>query len=96
MSELHNEALIVVERRDSDRNNMELNALGMVPGKDSALKCQILDLSDTGAKLRLTGVGCLPEYFKLFVPETKALLECEIVWRTTHEAGVRFRTKAHL
>ena len=51
--------------------------------------CVIRNISDTGAKLELGGVGKIPNTMKLVVdghqPHT-----CRVVWRTIREMGVQF------
>lgn len=53
------------------------------------LYCCILDLSDTGAKLRTSDILLCPSNFVL-KREPEAPRECEVVWRSGEVMGVRF------
>lgn len=90
------ESMLLVDRRFSDRHAVDLEALSLFRAAEEALGCQVLDISESGAKLCLDGVDIVPERFKLFVPETGFLYECETKWRKPPEIGVRFRSKAEL
>lgn len=96
MVALKDDNVLLVDRRCADRKSVDHEALGLFPGAEDALGCQVLDISETGAKLRLNGVDIVPRRFKLFVPETRSLFECETIWRSSEEIGVRFRSKAGL
>lgn len=51
--------------------------------------CVIRNISETGAKLELGGVGKVPNTMKLIVDGNQALT-CRVVWRTIREIGVQF------
>ncbi len=86
-------ALVIVDRRTASRTEVDWDALGIFPGTDSAMRCTIVDVSDDGAKLDLGNVDILPSCFRLFLPVSKAIRECEEVWRNGREIGVVFRNK---
>lgn len=86
-------AFVIVDRRTSNRTEVDWDALGIFPGTDSTMQCSIVDVSDNGAKLNLGDVDILPSCFRLFLPVSKAIRECEEVWRNGCEIGVVFRNK---
>lgn len=53
------------------------------------LKCIILDISDTGARLSLNGTPTLPEHFLLFRRSDLTLREATVVRREYGAVGVR-------
>ena len=63
---------------------------GMVELRASALTCRIIDLSDTGAGLALSGASYVPNFFTLLIPD-RAPVFCQIMWRRQERLGVSFR-----
>ena len=63
---------------------------GMVELRESALRCKILELSDTGAGLALSGASHVPNFFTLLIPD-RAPVFCQIIWRRQERLGVTFR-----
>jgi hypothetical protein len=63
---------------------------GMVELRESALTCKIIDLSDTGAGLALSGPSHVPNFFTLLIPN-RAPVFCQIMWRWEERLGVTFR-----
>lgn len=91
MAATREEAFVIVDRRTVSRTEVDWDALGIFPGTDSTMQCNIVDVSDKGAKLNLGEVDILPSCFRLFFPVSKAIRECEEVWRNGREIGVVFR-----
>jgi PilZ domain len=54
--------------------------------------CQIADISAGGARLRLFNIpSTIPKLLTLVLsPRGNVRRDCKIVWRSTHEIGVRF------
>lgn len=55
----------------------------------ASIECVILDISETGARLRPVDVKSCPEKFRLRGPDGRTRL-CELIWRTSKQIGVRF------
>lgn len=55
----------------------------------AAVECVVLDVSDTGARLRPMDVLSCPPQFRLRGPDG-ALKHCEVIWRDETHIGVRF------
>lgn len=55
----------------------------------SAIECVVLDVSDSGARLRPTDVKSCPNSFRLQCYEEQTKL-CQVVWRGAKDLGVRF------
>ena len=62
----------------------------MVELRDSVLPCKIIDLSDTGAGLALSGASHVPNFFTLVIPDRTPVF-CQVIWRRQERLGVTFR-----
>lgn len=91
MAATQEEAFVIVDRRMVSRTEVDWEALGIFPGTDSTMQCNVIDVSDKGARLNLGEVDILPSCFRLFLPVSRAIRECEEVWRNGREIGVVFR-----
>src|SRR6516162_8687231 len=78
----------VMERRVAPRKRVLKH--GMVELRESVLPCKIMDLSDTGAGLALSGANHIPRFFTLLIPD-HAPVFCQSVWRQQERMGVTFR-----
>ena len=87
---------IYQDQRRSVREQVELEAKGIMPKVDAAIDCTILDISETGALLRLGRVDITPQRFKLFVPEKHMLCECHVVRKSGKLVGVEFQNSTDL
>ena len=77
-----------MERRVAARKRVLKN--GMVELRASALACKIIDLSDMGAGLALSGASHVPKFFTLLIPDYAPVF-CQIIWRRQERLGVTFR-----
>ena len=89
MSKDENETQEVADRRAAPRKRtLQKGEIGFIDSH-AAIECVVLDISETGARLRPTDVKSVPEKFRLRGPDgTKRL--CEVVWRDSQKIGVRF------
>ena len=78
----------VMERRVAARKRVLKRS--MVELRESALRCEILELSDTGAGLALSGASHVPNFFTLLIPDYAPVF-CQIIWRRQERLGVTFR-----
>ena len=78
----------VMERRVAARKRVL--KCGRVELRDSVLPCKIIDLSDTGAGLALSGASHVPNFFTLLIPD-RAPVFCQVIWRRQERLGVIFR-----
>ena len=76
-------------RRASPRRRVRQRAHIVFLSGNGELNCQIVDLSETGAKLVTDNVLACPEKFQL-KPRIGEPNICEVVWRTRDRLGVRF------
>jgi hypothetical protein len=79
----------VTERRGEPRRRMLENALIVFNNGHSSIACQILDVSDTGAKLVPADIFLCPREFVLKFRSGESR-QCEIAWRRGTKIGVRY------
>lgn len=87
---------IFEEQRAAIRNTLAMDAQGIIPNINKAIDCTILDISDTGARIKLKQVDMVPRKFKLFVPETHTLCECLVVRQDGKHVGLVFENRIDL
>jgi PilZ domain-containing protein len=80
-----------VQRRRQPRKSIVLsaNARGVKDGTALA-SCQVLDISEGGARLKLDCPGDVPDSFVL-VLYGQTFRYCEVRWRSASEVGVQFK-----
>ena len=54
------------------------------------MPCTVLDLSEGGAKLRVSLGALIPARFELAIPSRRERYRCRLVWRTLDTLGVEF------
>src|SRR5437016_6321704 len=77
------------ERRGGPRRQVLENALIVFSNGHCSMGCQILDLSDTGAKLIPADTILCPREFVL-KPQIGESRHCEVMWRRGAKIGVRY------
>ena len=65
------------------------HAVFMATGLGPPLKCQMLDVSELGARLRVGDPKAAPEVFLLILDRGLARW-CQVAWRSDIEIGIRF------
>jgi hypothetical protein len=77
------------ERRRAPRRRALKKALIVFNEGHCTMGCQILDMSDTGAKLLPADIFLCPKEFML-KPQLAEPLHCEVMWRRGTKIGVRY------
>lgn len=54
------------------------------------IDCMLRDMSATGARLRVEGSVTAPDTFELLIPLDGLEANCQVVWRSGSDLGVRF------
>jgi hypothetical protein len=89
-------AVAVRKKRRFDRRVFDrVGALDLGDGSASTA-CEILDISDGGARLRplMCAPKVVPEKFTLLLSSCgRVRRSCRVVWRSRAELGVQFNTK---
>ena len=61
--------------------------------RHSTLECAVRDISEQGARLRLSGSIDAPDTFELLVELDGIRVDCAVVWRSNDEIGVVFTSE---
>lgn len=77
-----------IEKRQSQRREI-LHTVFMATGLGPPLKCQMRDISETGARLRFGDPRAAPQEF-LIVLRTGLTRWCRVMWRSSTEIGIMF------
>ena len=79
----------VGDRRVAKRRQALKKALIVFNNGNCSMGCQILDISDTGAKLAPADIFLCPKEFVL-KPAIGDARNCELIWRRGNFVGVRY------
>jgi len=85
-----------VERRTSPRRKTRFKATIVHGAELATLGCLVVDLSDSGARIRTEFADILPAAFYLIWHAERSVIEAEMIWRSGGELGVRFKSKRSL
>lgn len=82
------------ENADEDRSASRRRVLkaGVIAynNRHVTLPCGVRDVSESGARLSITGASTAPDTFELLIDLDGTEVPCEVVWRRGSEVGVRF------
>jgi len=87
------EAKDVKQRRKSARRSLTVQMLARIMTVDGtrAFRCEVRDISETGARLSTFDAPKVPDTFFLALSDHgTAHRSCEVMWRSPKELGVRF------
>jgi hypothetical protein len=77
-------------RRSSARNRSFIRGRIQFNNGQASFDCLVRDLSQTGARLAVTGSAPLPDVFELLLPSRDARFRAQVRWRHADEIGVAF------
>jgi hypothetical protein len=77
-------------RRNSARNRSFIRGRIQFNNGQASFDCLVRDLSQTGARLAVTGSAPLPDVFELILPSRDARFRAQVRWRHADEIGVAF------
>ena len=80
------------DRRSASRRCLDRGALLFFNGQAGARGCNIVDISDRGARLRAHQLPLLPLTFWLTLDNFVTLQRCQLIWRRGDFIGVTFGT----
>lgn len=83
-----------VEKRPATRIRTIMNGRIMFNNRSATLDCLVRNLSETGAKLEVSGAVTVPERFELDIPRKGVRRRARMVWRREGEMGVAFEDAA--
>jgi hypothetical protein len=85
--------LALIERRVSPRRKTRFKATIVHGDERVTTACMVVNLSETGACLKLSDPIELPADFHLIWAADQAVFRAEAVWRGNGEMGVRFLSR---
>ena len=68
----------------------DLGKNGQIRFNDQVKHCEIIDVSHSGAQLRVSSEAQIPEHFDLYIDIAKQIFRCALVWRNVDSVGIRF------
>jgi PilZ domain len=77
-------------RRSSARNRSFIRGRIQFNNGQASFDCLVRDLSQTGARLAVTGSAPLPDVFELLLPSRDARFRAQVRWRHADDIGVAF------
>lgn len=77
------------EHRVAKRHRV-LKAAKIVMDDWRAIDCQVRDISETGAKIRVEGAATLPHKFKLLMVQDNMIRDVQVAWFLSDCVGVAF------
>ena len=91
-------AVVLDNGRYAPRKALRSAAVLRFAGKRGQVSCLVLDISATGAKLRLQLLDTqpfdasmtVPQEFMLVLPNDHIEIDCKLAWRTENDIGVVF------
>jgi hypothetical protein len=78
------------DRRAVNRAGIEKGALLFFRGQIGARACNVIDISNGGARLRTHKLSVLPNAFELTFDNFSTIRWCRLVWRDGDFLGVAF------
>ena len=78
------------ELRIAPRRRMLKSGIVAYSGRHCTIPCTVRDISDGGARLRVTSSLLAPDTFELIIESEGLEADCEVVWRDESQIGVRF------
>jgi hypothetical protein len=79
------------QRRRAPRQRV-LKTARILLSEKTTLDCQVRDVSETGAKLRIPNAASLPKTFRLVTLADNTIRDVEITWKTQDMVGIVFRS----
>jgi len=77
-------------RRMVGRAGIERGELLFFKGQIGARGCNVIDISDGGARLRTHNLSVLPNTFELTFDNFLTIRQCRLIWRDGDFLGVAF------
>lgn len=84
------------ERRRAARFDSFANGRSRIIDRQMSYRCDILDLSETGAQLEFENSFIMPERFALFFEECELEVQCQLIWARDRYCGVAFTSVHYL
>jgi len=78
------------ERRSIDRAAVSKGVLLFFSAQRGVFSCEVCDVTNVGAKIRLNGLRILPPNFELSCDNFRTIRKCRLIWRRGDFIGTAF------
>jgi hypothetical protein len=82
----------LIERRSVGRTAVSRGALLFFSAKRGVFTCEVRDVTNVGAQIRLNGLNVLPPNFELSFDNFRTVRKCRLIWRWEDLIGIAFET----
>lgn len=80
----------LTERRSVGRTAISKGVLLFFSAQRGVFSCEVCDVTNVGAKIRLNGLRILPPNFELSYDNFCSIRKCRLIWRRGDFVGVAF------
>ena len=85
-----------VDQRVNKRRKSRFRATMVHGAHHATLSCLVVDISETGARIRTDSADDLPVNFYVICHAERSAMAVEMIWRSASEIGVRLKSKSSL
>jgi len=80
----------LIERGSGGRTAASKGALLFFSGQRGVFACEVQDVTNAGAQIRLSGLNVLPPNFELSFDNFRTVRKCRLIWRRGDFIGIAF------
>ena len=80
----------LIERRSVTRTAASKGALLFFSAQRGVFACEVQDVTNLGARIRLSGLNVLPPNFELSFDNFRTVRKCRLIWRRGDLIGIAF------
>jgi hypothetical protein len=80
----------LIERRSVGRTAASKGALLFFSAQRGVFACEVHDVTNLGAQIRLSGLNVLPPNFELSFDNFRIVRKCRLIWRRGDFIGIAF------
>jgi hypothetical protein len=82
----------LIERRSIGRTAISRGALLFFSAQRGVFTCEVCDVTNVGAQIRLNGLNVLPSNFELSFDNFRTVRKCRLIWRRHDFIGIAFES----
>ena len=83
----------LIERRSVGRTAISKGALLFFGAQPGVFICEVCDVTNAGARIRLNGLNILPPDFELSFDNFRTIRKCRLIWRRGDVVGIAFEDR---
>ena len=80
----------LIERRSVGRTAASKGALLFFSTQRGVFACEVHDVTNLGARIKLSGLNVLPPNFELSFDNFRTVRKCRLIWRRGDLIGIAF------